>query len=101
MKALLISAAFILTTVSFGSTAYANVNNGGTQKFCQSIPPARPSGGATRQRLQTMQRCNPRVRQLAVKSNTEICQFVALAEPTGGATRQRLQAMQRCNSRVR
>lgn len=73
----------------------------GTQKFCQSIPPARPSGGATRQRLQAMQQCNPRIRQLAVKSTTGMCQFVALAEPTGGATRQRLQAMQRCNSRVR
>lgn len=100
MKALAISTAFILAAGSFGSAAYANVNRANA-KVCQSILPARPSGGATRQRLQAMQQCNPEVRQLPVKSNTAICQFVPLAEPTAGATRQRLQAIQRCNLQVR
>lgn len=61
MKALFISTAFIVATVSFGSAAYANVN-GANAKVCQSIPPASSSGGATRQRLQAIQRCNPKVR---------------------------------------
>ena len=58
MKTLFISTTFILTFASFGSAVYANVNNSSKTEVCQSIPIAKPSGGATRQRLQAIKQCN-------------------------------------------
>lgn len=49
--------AFILAIASFGSAAYGNVDGSNT-KVCQSVPIARPAGGATRERLQAIKRCN-------------------------------------------
>lgn len=90
MKIIVISTtAFILAIASFGSTAHADVN-GFRTKVCQSIPLARPSGGATRERLQAIQRCNKGVRKFNKNSNTKVHQFIPPAEPTGGATRERI-----------
>jgi hypothetical protein len=58
MKTLFISTTLILTLASFGSAAYANVDNSSTTETCSSIPIAEPTGGATRQRLQAIKRCN-------------------------------------------
>ncbi len=113
MKTLIIGTAFILamsTTsnayASFDSAAYGKADGLNTGA-CQSIPPARPSGGATMQRIQAMQRCNIGVRQFPKQSNTVdglntgACQSIPSARPSGGATMQRIQAMQRCNTGVR
>jgi hypothetical protein len=58
MKTLFISTTLILTLASFGSAAYANVDKSHTTETCSSIPIARPTGGATRERLQAIKRCN-------------------------------------------
>lgn len=101
MKALVISTVLILMipTVSFanpslGSTAYENVSKS-NKKLCQSIPTAKPTGGATRQRLQALQHCNKKVQQFSRESNTGEAYQSPIAEPSGGATRQRLQGRQR------
>ena len=56
MKTLVIGTTFILAVGSFGAAAYGNMNGVNTE-ICQSIPPARPTGGATRERLEAMQHC--------------------------------------------
>ncbi|GAA6620382.1 hypothetical protein [Scytonema sp. NUACC26] len=61
MKALIILTAFILTIplgialfqVSVSSFAYAKEVNQSNTLACESIPPARPTGGASSTRLQT------------------------------------------------
>lgn len=65
MKKFIIGTAFVLAipvasfaNVSFGSAAYAkNVDSSRTEN-CQFIPPARPSGGATRERIAALEKCN-------------------------------------------
>lgn len=58
MKTLFIgTTALILAIASFSSAAYGNVD-GSNKGVCQSIPPTRPTGGGTRQRLQAIKRCN-------------------------------------------
>lgn len=64
MKKFVISTAFVLAipavsfaNASFGSAAYAK-NVGGSGGNCQFIPPARPSGGATRERIAALEKCN-------------------------------------------
>lgn len=101
MKALVISTVLILMipTVSFanpslGSAAYENVSKT-NKKLCQSIPAVKPSGGATRQRLQALQHCNKKVQQFSRESITGEAYQSLIAEPSGGATRQRLEGRQR------
>lgn len=110
MKALVISTAFILMmpTVSFANASFSSAADGNVDgsntKVCQSIPTARPTGGATRARLQVLQLCNTgvRVQQFTKKFNTGgACQSIPPARPTVGATRERLEALQRCNRGVR
>ena len=108
MKKLFITTAFVLAipavsfaNASFSSAAYANADNSNKKEVCQFTPTAEPSGGATMQRLQVMQKCETgvtAVQQLTQISNTGGCKFVPIARPSGGATRQRFQAMQKCNS---
>lgn len=65
MKKFVISTAFVLaipavsfTNASFGSAAYAkNVDSSRTEN-CQFVPPARPSGGATRETIAAIEECN-------------------------------------------
>lgn len=64
MKKFVISTAFVLAipavsfaNASFGSAAYAK-NVDGSRGNCQFIPPARPSGGATRERIAAIEKCN-------------------------------------------
>lgn len=65
MKKFIIGTAFVLaipvasfTNVFFGSAAYAkNVDSSRTEN-CQFVPPARPSGGATRERIAALEKCN-------------------------------------------
>lgn len=65
MKKFVIGTAFVLAipvasfaNVSFGSAAYAkNVDSSRTGN-CQFVPPARPSGGATRERIAALEKCN-------------------------------------------
>ena len=108
MKKLFISTAFVLAipavsfaNASFSSAAYANADNSNKKEACQLTPTVEPSGGATRERLQAMQKCDTGVagvQQFTQTSNTGSCKFVPIARPSGGASRQRLQAMQKCNS---
>lgn len=57
MKTLVIGTAFILAIGSFGAAAYGNTN-GANPGICQSTPQARPTGGATRERLQAIAQCS-------------------------------------------
>ena len=97
-----------LLNVSLGSTAYGQ-QSASNKQVCESIPPARPTGGATLQRMQALQECyknipqNPiqsSVREDSAQSNTGGCQ-IPLARPTGGATMLRLEAMQQCRTGVK
>ncbi|KYC34862.1 hypothetical protein WA1_49990 [Scytonema hofmannii PCC 7110] len=120
MKALVIRTAFILTIpldialfqVSVSSFAYAKDVNQSNTSACESIPPARPTGGASSTRLQTMQQCYKRFQQSTPTgatnqttigiprqvdgSKTGDC-VIPPARPAGGAIMERLQALQRCN----
>ncbi|NMF61670.1 hypothetical protein DP113_33245 (plasmid) [Brasilonema octagenarum UFV-E1] len=123
MKTLIIRATSILAIplgiallhTSSGSTAYGSVSES-TVKACESIPPARPTGGATAARLQVLQQCNNRLQQSTPttestgqptteksqnmnKSNTRGC-AIPPARPTGGGTTERLQAIQQCSTGV-
>lgn len=57
MKTSVFGIALTLAIASFGSTAYANVK-GSSTRDCQSIPPASPTGGGTRERMSAIKRCN-------------------------------------------
>lgn len=65
MKKFVISTAFVLAipavsfaNASFGSAAYAKNVGGSRTENCQFVPPARPSGGATRERIAALEKCN-------------------------------------------
>ncbi|MBD2605776.1 hypothetical protein H6G81_14925 [Scytonema hofmannii FACHB-248] len=100
MKTLFISGAFILAIASLGSTAFAQENRSNTS-ICNSIPPARPTGGATAVRLQALEQCYKGLPQGTIQSSiTGVCAFVPPARPTGGATVARLEALQRCDKEL-
>ena len=67
MKTLFISGAFLLAIASLGSTAFAQENRSNTS-ICNSIPPARPTGGATVVRLEALQRCDKELSQTTTPS---------------------------------
>ena len=50
-----------LLNVSLGSTAYGQ-QSASNKQVCESLPPARPTGGATLQRLEAMQQCRTGVK---------------------------------------
>jgi hypothetical protein len=61
MKRFVIGTVFVLaipaigfTNTFFGSAAYAENSNRSNKGACQSIPPARPTGGGTRERIAAM-----------------------------------------------
>lgn len=65
MKKFVVSTAFVLAipaigfvSTSFSSAAYAKHVDGSAIGNCQFIPPARPSGGATRERIAAIEKCN-------------------------------------------
>lgn len=58
MKTFIIGTAFILAITSFGSAAYGKSMDGSNKGVCQSIPPARPTGGGTRERIETIKQCD-------------------------------------------
>lgn len=97
MKKLIIGTTFVVIGIaSFNFPAYSNVSTSKSVN-CSSIPIKRPTGGATRERLQMMQQCFTEVKQLTRDSNLGSC---PIAEPTGGATRARLQNRQQCNTQI-
>lgn len=62
---------------------------------CNSVPPARPTGGATSTRLQVLQQCYKNTPKGTIQSATGVCDLPP-ARPTGGATVTRLQVLQEC-----
>lgn len=58
MKRFIIGTAFTLAIASFGAAAYANNVNSSNTQGCRSVPIARPSGGATRERIAALENCN-------------------------------------------
>ena len=65
MKRFVIGTVFVLaipaigfTNTFFGSAAYAENSNRSNKGACQSIPPARPTGGGTRERIAAMKKCD-------------------------------------------
>ncbi|YAF96824.1 MAG: hypothetical protein AB3A66_03885 [Nodularia sp. CChRGM 3473] len=116
MKTLIIRTASLLAiplgiavlNVSLSSTAYGQ-QDASKKQVCKSISPARPTGGATLQRMQALQECyknipqNPiqsSVKEDSAQSNTGGCQITP-ARPTGGGTMLRLEAIQRCRMGVK
>lgn len=57
MKTSIFGIALTLAIASFGFAAYANVNESNTRD-CQSISPASPTGGGTRERMAAIKLCN-------------------------------------------
>ncbi|AFZ33456.1 hypothetical protein B1A85_15975 [Chroococcidiopsis sp. TS-821] len=84
-----------LGIVSFEPTAFANTSSSHA-RTCQNIPIAEPSGGATRIRLQAIERCNKGSQQFTKTHRRKMCQSASIAEPTGGATRVGIRAMNNC-----
>lgn len=116
MKTLIIRTASLLAiplsiallNVSLGSTAYGQ-QDASKKQACESIPAARPSGGATLERMRALQECyknlpqspiQSSVRKDSVQSNTGGCQ-ISPARPTGGATVLRLERTQQCGTGVK
>lgn len=114
MKTLIIRTASILAIplgialldASLASTAYGQQDALRRKQVCESIPPARPTGGATLKRMQALQECYKQISQDTTQSsvkegstqfNTGGCQ-IPPARPTGGATLTRLEAMQQCHT---
>lgn len=80
-----------LLNVSLGSTAYGQ-QSASNKQVCESIPPTRPTGGATLQRMQALQECYKNLPQRSIQSsvkedsrqsNTGCCQITP-TRPTGG-----------------
>lgn len=90
---------------AFSSSVYAqsqeftNTNTQQQSSFsnsaCNSIPPARPTGGATSTRLQVLQQCYKKTPRGTIQSAAGVCDLPP-ARPTGGATLRRLEALQEC-----
>lgn len=57
MKTSVFGIVLTLAIASFGFAAYANVDGSNTRD-CQSIPPASPTGGGTRERMAAIKRCH-------------------------------------------
>lgn len=61
MKKLIYVTTVALAIASFGSAAYAKHGNRSDRydiEACQHIPPPRPTGGGTRERMVAIERCN-------------------------------------------
>ncbi|BDA73969.1 hypothetical protein CAL7716_081350 [Calothrix sp. PCC 7716] len=90
---------------AFSSSVYAqsqefpNTNtqqqNSFSNSACNSVPPARPTGGATSTRLQVLQQCYKNTPRGTIQSTAGVCDLPP-ARPTGGATLRRLEALQEC-----
>lgn len=94
----MLSAAFIPGAYA-QSQEFPNTNTQQQSNFsssaCNSVPPARPTGGATSTRLQVLQQCYKNTPKGTIQSATGVCDLPP-ARPTGGATVTRLQVLQEC-----
>lgn len=100
MKKLIYAAAFTLVIASIVPSAWAKSPNDAKvshfgSSVCDSIPSARPTGGATSIRLQVLQQCYKNTPPSTIQSVIEGCEL-SPARPTGGATLARLKILQEC-----
>ncbi|BAZ18196.1 hypothetical protein NIES4071_100810 (plasmid) [Calothrix sp. NIES-4071] len=107
MKKLIYATAFTLTmfNAAFSTVVYAqsqespNTNiqqqSSSNSSVCNSVPSARPTGGATSTRLQVLQQCYKNTPRGTIQSAAEVCDLPP-ARPTGGATVTRLQVFEEC-----
>lgn len=75
MKKLIYVIAVALAIVSFGSAAHAKHGNRSDRydiEACQHIPPPRPTGGGTRERMVAIERCNEVRSKAQQKSSTSL-----------------------------
>ncbi|GJD19972.1 hypothetical protein RIVM261_049280 [Rivularia sp. IAM M-261] len=101
---LAVSLGIAFTNASFNSTASAQQqelpntstsSNRSNTNICNSVPPARPTGGATLTRILVLQECYKNIAKGTIQSATGVCDLPQ-AKPTGGATSTRMQVLQEC-----
>ena len=97
-----------LFSAIFNAAVYAQsqeLPNSNTQQsdsnsiVCNSIPAAKPTGGATSIRLKVLQQCYKNTPRGTIQSATVSCELPP-ARPTGGATLTRLQILQECDRKM-
>jgi|GEM_PF-5644201 len=99
MKKLIYATVFTLVIASTVPSAWARSPNDAIShsrsSVCDSVPSARPTGGATSIRLQVLQQCYKNTPPSTIQSAVGGCELTP-ARPTGGATLARLQILQEC-----